>query len=420
MEHSMTRLALRPQPLGIFGLPAGYLVLPSVSGAAELQAELLQGQVPHAVAPALQFYTLALEGDLEAALNVLGDDQTLEARYNRFVLNSDPISYAQLQSELDGDLAILLAVVGYTLGWNDAPPAADTLNGELAACVLSAQAAYALEHERDEVAMIALNQAIDAVRAISPLLAAQLLGDLADLRARHGNGPLAIQHYHEALRLLNGRGFPDLRAQLSLRLGMLYQDLAHGQRGGLLEAVKCYQEALHFYTRDSAPELYALAQNNLALAYLAMPLVEASDQLRMAIAVQSLREALTVYTREDYPERWSSAQLNLANSLQYLPSAHPEDHLAEAVELYEELLAARNPASDPLGSARLLANQGNALAHLGIFSHAHSKLSDARSLFARVGDSASVATVDELLATIGQQAHSGEVEQYGSIPAATV
>jgi tetratricopeptide (TPR) repeat protein len=153
-------------------------------------------------------------------------------------------------------------------------------------------------------------------------------------------------------------------------------------------------------TRQNAPELYALAQNNLALAYLAMPLTEASDQLRMGIAVQALREALKVYKREAYPEQWASTQLNLANALQYLPSSHPEDNLSEAVGLYEEVLQARDPQRDPLGYARLLANQGNALAHLGIFDHAVPKLQQAAWLFAQGGDDDAATTVNGLLAEI--------------------
>jgi tetratricopeptide (TPR) repeat protein len=128
-----------------------------------------------------------------------------------------------------------------------------------------------------------------------------------------------------------------------------------------------------------------------------MPLTEASDQLRSAVAVQSLRQALQVYDRDSYPAQWASAQLNLANALQYLPSTHPEENLTQAVELYEDLLAARSPQLDPLGYARLLANQGNALAHLGIFDHATAKLAEAQRLFEQCGEWETAVSVRELL-----------------------
>jgi tetratricopeptide (TPR) repeat protein len=399
----MTRLSLRPQPLGVFPLPAGYLVLPPAEGAAELCAALLDGRTSAEAPAPLRFYTLALAGELDAALAALAGDETPEARYNRFVLNSDPADYERLRAELTGEYRLLLDVVAFTLGWIDAPPDPAGAEGELLACALSVHAAFALEGEQPEVAGAILARAIAAARPVSPLVAAQLLGDLAGLQAQSGAGAAASQSYREAISLLEGRGLPELRAQLFMGLGMLYQEIAEGRRGHLLEAAKCYQEALKVYTRESAPELFAMAQNNLALAYLAMPLIEASDQLRMGIAVQSLREALKVYTREAYPEHWTSAQLNLANALQYLPSKTPEDHLAEAVELYEELLAARDAARDPLGYARLLANQGNALSHLGIFVHARARLEEAAALFARHGDLASEGAVLEALAAIEQR-----------------
>ena len=140
-----------------------------------------------------------------------------------------------------------------------------------------------------------------------------------------------------------------------------------------------------------------------------MPMIEASDQLRMAIAVQSLKEALKIYTRETHPQMWASAQLNLANALQYLPSTHTDENIVQAVEIYEELLDVRDKNTDPVGYARLLANQGNALAHLGIFDHATSKLQEATGLFKLAGMSDAVESIQGVLDQIQvQQKTTGE------------
>ena len=223
----------------------------------------------------------------------------------------------------------------------------------------------------------------------------------------------AIQHYQDAIQLAGETPLPLLRADLWLNLGMTYQELANGQRGGLIEAVKCYQQALQLgLTLESQPEMYAMVQNNLALAYLAMPMVEASDQLRMGVSVQSLREALKVYQKDTHPELWSSTQLNLANALQYLPSSHPQENLIQAVEIYEELLQIRNKAYDPVGYARLLANQANALAHLGIFKHALEKLNEAYKLFHWHNETDLAASTLELVHQIN--------ENYGTVRAPAV
>ncbi|MFV9507248.1 MAG: hypothetical protein AB4911_22080 [Oscillochloridaceae bacterium umkhey_bin13] len=418
----MHHLALRPQPLGIFPLPAGYLVLPAVPDAEAALAELLQGRVPTTLPAAWHFFALAVQGDHDAARNALAGDPSPEARYNWFVLTGDPAVYAQLATECTGDLTVLLDLVAYTLGLRDLPPDPDLVQAEVRASALMARAAYTLEQGQPEAAEAELDAAINAAQPVSPLLAAQLRLTLADTRlSQFGPDPLAIQHYREAIRLLSGSGLTENHAHANLNLGMLYQELARSQRGPLLEAAKCYQAALRTFTRASHPELYALAQNNLALAYLAMPLTEASDQLRMGIAVQALREALTVYTQADYPEYWASAQLNLANALQYLPSAHPADNLAEAVQLYEALLAVRDPETDPLAYGRVLANQGNALAHLGIFTHARPKLQEAARLFAANGDHEAAASVRELLSEIERSVAAQKEEQRdGGVPAPTV
>ena len=176
------------------------------------------------------------------------------------------------------------------------------------------------------------------------------------------------------------------RAELHLNLAGLLHEQA-GERPDLLNAaIPHYHSALQLVLREEAPLLWASAHANLATAYLTMPMIEASGQLRLGVAAQSLRSALKVYTREEHPEQWASVQLNLANSLVYTPSNHQADNLVEAVELYEAVLEARDRDTDPLGRARVLANQGNVLAHLGVFDQAKAKLYEARFIFEEFGD----------------------------------
>lgn len=410
----------QPQPLGIYLLPAGYLLLPPSAATETILPLLLRGELPTVWPPSLQFYALALADDTAAALAALPDDGSPLTAYNRFVLQGDAQTYAGLRLQVAGELAVLLDLVAYTLGYIAAPPTEDALigiEGVVHASALAAQATAHLEQQEPAAALPYLEQAIAVARPVSPLLAGQLLGALADADTRlHGATPQNIQRYQEAIRLLAPAALAEARAELWLNLGMQYQDLAQGQRGALLEAVKCYQEALRILTLTHQPEAYALAQSNLALAYLAMPLQEARDQLRMAIAVQALREALKVYTREQYPEQWASAQLNLANALQYLPSSHPQENLIEAVDLYEQILDVRSRETDPLGYARLLANQGNALAHLGIFVHAKPKLQEAVRIFTAYADTDAAMSLRELLTQIeSHEQAQREANRHGTV-----
>ncbi len=412
----MTHTTPTVQPLGIFPPPAHQLLLPPVPNAEEAGASLLRGRPPEVWPAPWRFFALALDGKTEQALAALAQDPSPVSRYNRFALDPSPEAYETLAPTLAGELRELLDAVAYTQGILDEPPRPQATQAERRAFVLMAQAAHRLESQRFPEAVALLTEAVEAARPTSPLLAGQLLAALADARlAWQGPDAQALLHYREALSLIPEDALPQVRAEMALNLGILYQEMAQGRRGPLLEAARCYQTALLTLTREEQPELYALAHNNLALAYLAMPMTTASDRLRMAIAVQSLREALKVYDRSTHPEAWASAQLNLANALQHLPSAHPRENLAQAVELYEELLAVRDPERDPLGYARLLANQGNALAHLGIFVHAVSKLTQALALFHQHGELDAAAAVQETLAEIqARNGHSAPAPPTGS------
>ena len=110
-----------------------------------------------------------------------------------------------------------------------------------------------------------------------------------------------------------------------------------------------------------------------------------------------------MFTREEHPAEWASATLNLANALVYTPSTHQGDNIVEAVERYEEVLETRSRDTDPLGRARILANLGNALAHLGIFEHAKSRLYEARFLFEEALDHESVMAVRSILDEISRE-----------------
>ncbi|MBS1793846.1 MAG: hypothetical protein JSS81_08325 [Acidobacteria bacterium] len=388
---------LRPQPIGIFPLPANFLLVPETLAEAVEYENLLNGVVPEKAS----FYKSAIEGDREGALAALAADHSPEARFNRFVLSSSPEGYRQLKAELDGPLEKLLDAAAYTLNYLPEPPDEDGLDGELLAFVRLARASHRLENDEPEAALDVLRSAADAAKNVSPVLYGQILASLAETRHQFaGADPTVAQTYKTALDALKKSELEPGKAALNMNLGICYQELSAGNRGALLEAVKCYQEALKYFTREDFPEEFAFAQNNLALAYLSMPMTEASDKLRVAIAIQALREALKVYRKETHGELWASTQLNLANALQYAPSSHVAENLQEAVNLYEEILSVRQPAENPAGYARLLANQGNALAHLGIFDHALPKLTEARAIFDRLGETDSAASIDEVLAEI--------------------
>ncbi len=397
-------LAVRPQPLGAFPLPLGYLLIPASPETEDARLALLAGRLPEWPA-ALRPHELALAGDRDGALAALTGDDPI-SRYNRFVMDPDSVDPAELRSAL-GDFGVLVDVVLYAMDRTDTAPELGEATGELAALVLSAQASAALQDGDEAAAIAALDRAAEEAAGVSEPLRGVLLGASAAV----AEGQDAVSRFERALKALDGaEGLRIARAELHLTLAGLLHEQAQDRPDLLARAVPHYHSALQLVLREEAPLLWASAHANLATAYLTMPMTEASGQLRLGVAAQSLRSALKVYTPEDYPEQWASVQLNLANSLVYTPSSHQVDNMVEAVELYEAVLQARDRETDPLGRARVLANQGNVMAHLGDFDQAKAKLYEARFLFEELGDHDSMRTVRGVLDEIARSSALNRTE----------
>lgn len=395
----------RPQPLGAFPLPLGYMLIPAGADTEAVRNEMLAGRLPESWPPAMRAHQLAADGQREAAIAVLtsgaGTDDPV-TRYNRFVLDPDSEDPDSLRCAL-GEFAVLVDVVLFTLGRTDLPPACAAVDGELAAAVLSTQATHALADGHSAVAIGLLDRAIAAASTVSEPLAGVMLGAAAAI-CRDTADPGCVTRLERALRALDGAdGLRVARAEIHLCLATVLHEQAESNPGLLAKAIPHYHSALQLIVRDNAALVWAAAHAGLAAAYLTMPMVEASSQLRLGVAAQSLRSALTVYTRDEHPQQWASIQLNLANSLVYTPSRHHADNLVEAIERYEAVLQTRDRTTDPLGRARVLANQGNVLAHLGMFDDAKAKLYEARFLFEELGDNESVRTVRGVLDEIARR-----------------
>lgn len=357
----------RPQPVGLQPFPRSHL-LAEACDATMLSCAMLGDEVAAAaILPVISPGVVA---------------STLLDRHNAFVLAPSPEALAAIEAAGDPAFVALARAAAFAHGLLDDLPEPGPLDGELRSLVQMTAAAGLFERGDARAARSLLAEAAEHAEPVAPVFAAVLHQQIAETLPLEA-ADLAIDHLERAARLAEQAVLPRLRADIWMRLGTLHQARgADGRRGPLVEAVTCYQRALAAgITQDSDPATFGQLQNNLGLAYLCMPTREASDQLRAGIAVQSFRKARDVQDRETDPDQWASVTMNLASALQYLPSTHPAENLAEAVELYEEVLAVRTEARDPVAHARVLLNQGNALAHLAIFKPAIEKLAKALKLF---------------------------------------
>lgn len=400
----MATTPTRALPIGAFPLPFGFLLLPPGDDTEPVRRALLAGRLPQEWPARLRGHQAALAGDHAAALGAFAGQDPV-SRFNRFVLDPDAVGPDELRAGLGRPLEVLVDLVQFATGRRDTAPDASGHDGELAAILLAASALPGSSgaDEPDDAAVVLLRQAVAAAEPVSAALAGVLNGALAQASRQAGDPQAAIAALEAGIGLLTGTDLAVGRAEQHLELATIYHELAEAHAELLNRAVHHYHCALQQAGRDAAPEVFAAAHAGLASVYLTMPMAEVSDQLRLGVAVGSLRAALTVYTRESHPAEWSSAQLNLANALVYAPSTHQADKLTEAVELYEAVLDVRSRRDDPVGYARVLANQGNALAHLGVFGHARAKLAEARFLFEESQQWDAVASVRGLLDEMGRQ-----------------
>ncbi|WP_395695006.1 hypothetical protein [Nocardioides sp.] len=374
-----------PQPLGAFGMPAGLLLLPGTDPATEsARASLVAGRLPDPWPERLSDLRVVHEDPDDVSGLFPGDDPV--DRYNRWVLDPATADAATVRADLPAAYAPLVDVVAYSVGLTDAGALPTTVDDqvapEVAALLLAAGASARLEAGDAVTASALLADAIDVAETGAPALAAVLRGNHGALLHEHGLDPArAGAELARATADLAGTDLRTTRAELLHLRGVREHERAAEAGEPLQGAMALYYDALQLVTERSAPYLWASVQLDLAAAQLASPMTGASDQLRLGVAAQALRACRRVFDPETTPGPWSTATLNLANALVYLPSTHQGDNLVEAVELYEEVLASGVRDDDPLGRARLLANQGNTLAHLGMFDQARARLVEARFLF---------------------------------------
>ena len=392
----------RPQPIGVFPLPAGYLLIGDGTGHGDVRAALVEGRRP-AFPSSLEFYDLALSGDLPGALAALDEPGDVVTLVNRFVLAPSPELLDELRRRATGDLLAHVELVAFTVGLRPEPPDPSATDGELAAMTHVAWATLELERHDRAAAVDHLETAGQLARAVSRPLMGQILGQLANTQLDDGGKKRAAVTFQAAIDALTGTDLVVSLAELHVTCGAMHQEMSEAAPRLMKVATDHYLAALALVDATTAPETFAIANANLGLAYITMPMHEASDLLRIGIAVQSMRDALKVLSAETHPERWSSTQVNLANALVYMPSTHQADNIAEAVELYEDVLQLRDRHGDPQGRARVLANQGNALAHLGIFDQAKARLHEARAIFEEFAEDEAVRSVRSILDEVAKQ-----------------
>lgn len=170
--------------------------------------------------------------------------------------------------------------------------------------------------------------------------------------------------YEEALPILQQLATAEEVAEVQMNLGLVLQSLVSENLAQINESIHAYHEALRVFTSEEYPQEYAILYNNIAIAYLSMPMSSEREYLRQALAVQSFEIALQHINLIDHPREYAMLQNNLGNALQYLVSSHPIENNLRAVTAYNEALKVRNLQDTPLEYANTISNKANLLFNL--------------------------------------------------------
>ncbi len=170
--------------------------------------------------------------------------------------------------------------------------------------------------------------------------------------------------YEEALPILLQLASAEEVAEAQMNWGLVLQSLVPFNLARIADSIQAYHQALQVFTWQKYPQEYAILHNNIAIAYLSMPLLLEQEYLHQGLALQTFEEALKHIQLLEHPREYAMLQNNLGNALQYLPSGHPLDNILRALNAYNEALKVRNPKDTPLEYANTISNKANALFNL--------------------------------------------------------
>jgi tetratricopeptide (TPR) repeat protein len=170
--------------------------------------------------------------------------------------------------------------------------------------------------------------------------------------------------FEASLKSLKVLGTPEEVAEVEMNLGLVTQSLAQSGAGRIQDAIQSYHRALRTFNKESYPGEFAILHNNLAIAYLSIPMSDERGKMSEALAVQSFEEVLKVVNIVDQPVEYAMIQNNLGNALQYVSSGHVVENNLRALTAYDEALKVRNRRDTPLEYANTISNKANVLRNL--------------------------------------------------------
>ncbi|MBD1901378.1 CHAT domain-containing protein [Trichocoleus sp. DQ-A3] len=219
----------------------------------------------------------------------------------------------------------------------------------------------------DNFAQLLHNLARDKLSTVEPKQAQRLALDIFlfsniiqnfPLGSRASNLEIVITGYEIITTIFTRNTFPEVLAMAQNALGVAYFNRIFGDKVDNLErAIHWYGAALQIYIRDTFPEKWADTQNNLGVTYRSRILGDKAENLESAI--QYLEAALQIYTREAFSKDWAMTQNNLGNVYKDRILGNRADNLEQAIRCYKAVLQVLTRDTFPQDWAATQNNLGN-------------------------------------------------------------
>ncbi|NEO87409.1 MAG: tetratricopeptide repeat protein [Spirulina sp. SIO3F2] len=201
------------------------------------------------------------------------------------------------------------------------------------------------------------------------------LGNFYWLRSRHPEQPetpapdllQALHHYEQALtRIGDPQTAPQTYAMIQNNLGAAYGDLAQQSEpiANLQRAIQAYETSLQYRTATAEPGKYSATQNNLGTAYWYLSQHQ-DPEVNLKAAIAAYDRACAIYEQQQDWPNWAMLQNNLGTTHWQL-TQHSQDprHLIAAIAAYQNSLRYRTRDQAPAAYAATQNNIAAAYWHL--------------------------------------------------------
>ncbi|NEO51921.1 MAG: tetratricopeptide repeat protein [Okeania sp. SIO3B5] len=173
------------------------------------------------------------------------------------------------------------------------------------------------------------------------------------------NMEIVIAGYKIALKVFTRESKPEIWAITQNNLGVAYLDRIRGDRAENMEkAIAAFNLALQLYTKKDFPMQWANIQNNLGISYRDKICDDWAENLEKAI--EAFQQALSVYSRADFPIQWANIQNHLGTSYGNRIRDDRAKNLEKAIDAFQQALLVYSRADFPIDWAMTQGNLGNA------------------------------------------------------------